>query len=94
MKRLLAMLSLAMSLCLLASSAAAADKVKGTVKQVDEKARTITFAAEGATKDEVLPVDKGVALERVKANAKAQLTVDGGVVKEIKEERARSAPGY
>ncbi len=94
MKRVSAFLCLVMSLCLLASSAAAADKVKGTVKQVDEKARTITFAAEGATKDEVLPVEKGVDLKAVQANAKAQLTIDGGVVKEIKAERARSAPGY
>jgi ABC-type glycerol-3-phosphate transport system substrate-binding protein len=94
MKRRSAFLSLALSLCFLASSAAAADKVKGTVKQVDEKARTITFAAEGAGKDEVLPVDKAVELKSVKPNAKVQLTVDGGVVKEIKAERARSAPGY
>jgi hypothetical protein len=94
MKRLIAVVSLAMSLCLLASSAVAADQVKGTIKQVDEKARTITFAKEGATKDEVLPVEKGVELKNVKANAKAQITVDGGVVKEIKPERARSAPGY
>jgi hypothetical protein len=94
MKRLFAFLCLVMSLCLLASSAAAADKVKGTVKQVDEKARTITFAADGATKEEVLPVEKGVDLGAVKANAKAQITIDGGVVKEIKAERARSAPGY
>ncbi len=94
MKRLTAFLCLAMSLCLLASSAVAADKVKGTIREVDEKARTIKFAAEGATKDEVLPVDKGVELKDVKANAKAQITLDGGVVKEIKPERARSAPGY
>jgi hypothetical protein len=85
---------LAMSLCLLATAALAADKLKGTVKQVDEKARTITFAAEGAAKEEVLPVDPAVALKDVKPNAKAQITVDGGVVKEIKPERARSAPGY
>jgi carbon monoxide dehydrogenase subunit G len=94
MTRRFASLCLALSLCLLASSAAAADKVKGTVKEVDEKARTLTFAAEGAGKDEVLPVEKGVELKGVKPNAKVQLTIDGGVVKEIKAERARSAPGY
>jgi hypothetical protein len=94
MKRCSALLCLVLSLCLLASPAAAADKVKGTVKAVDEKARTLTFAAEGAAKDEVLPVEKGVKLEGVKPNAKVQLTIDGGVVKEIKAERARSAPGY
>ncbi len=94
MKRVSAFLCLAVSLCLLATAAFAADKLKGTVKDVDEKARTITFAAEGASKDEVLAVDKGVELKDVKRNAKAQITVDGGVVKEIKPERARTAPGY
>jgi opacity protein-like surface antigen len=94
MKRLSAFVCVAMSLCLLASSAAAADKVKGTIKEVDEKARTIKFAAEGASKDEVLTVEKGVDLKSVKASAKAQITVEGGVVKEIKAERGRSAAGY
>ncbi len=78
--------------CLLLSSAAAAEKVKGTVKEVDQKASTIKFAREGASKEEVLPVDKAVDLKMVKRNAKAQITVDGGVVKEIKAER--SAGGY
>ncbi len=94
MKRVIAFVSLALSLCFLASSAVAADKVKGTIKEVDEKGRTIKFAAEGAARDEVLPVDAGVALKDVKPNAKARITVDGGVVKEIQPERARSAPGY
>ncbi len=94
MKKISVLVSLAMALFLFASSAAAADKVKGTIKGVDEKASTIKFAKEGASEDEVLTVDKGVDLKKVKPNAKAELTVDGGVVKEIKAEKRRTAPGY
>ncbi len=94
MKKLSALAALALSLLLLASSAVAAEKVKGTIKEVDEKASTIKFAKEGASEDEVLTVDKGVDLKKVKPNAKAELTVDGGVVKEIKAEKRRTAPGY
>jgi hypothetical protein len=85
---------LALSLCLLASPAAAAEKVKGTVKAIDEKARTIKFSAEGSSKEDTLAVDNAVDLKGVKSNMKAQVTVDGGVVKEIRPEGKRSAPGY
>ncbi len=94
MKKLSALVALALSLFLLASSAAAAEKVKGTVKEVDAKASKIKFAREGAGKEEVLEVDKGVDLKKVKANAKAEITVDGGVVKEIKAEAKSPVSGY
>ncbi len=94
MSKLSAFAGLALSLWLPASPAAAADKVKGTVKEIDEKARTIKFAAEGGGKEDVLAVDNAVDLKGVKANTKAQVTVDGGVVKEIKPEAKRRAPGY
>ena len=80
-------------LCLSASVAAAADTVKGMVKKVDDKAATITFAREGGDKEEVLAVDKGLDLKKVKAGAKAEVKLDGGVVKEIKQERPKAA-GY
>ncbi len=92
MKGLSGFARLAIALCLLVSSAAAADKVKGTVKEVDEKASTIKLAGDGG-KEEVLAVDKAVSLKDVKTNMKVQVTVDGGVVKEIKPEK-RAAAGY
>jgi len=94
MKRVSALVALVLSLCLFASVAAAADTMKGTIKKVDDKAGTITFAREGTTKDEVLTVDKSVDLKKVKAEAKAQITVDAGVVKEIKPEAKSRAAGY
>ncbi len=74
---------LSLLLCLSASVATAAETAKGTVKKVDDQAATITFARDGG-KEEVLKVDKAVDLKKVKANTKAQVTIDGGVVKEIK----------
>lgn len=93
MKKLSALVALALSLFLFASSAVAAEKLKGTIKAVDEKASTIKFAKDGGA-EEVLTVDKGVDLKKVKANAKAEITVDGGVVKEIKAEKKRATMGY
>ncbi len=75
--------ALSLLLCLAATVAAAAETAKGTVKKVDDQAATITFARDGG-KEEVLKVDKGVDLKKVKANSKAQVTIDGGVVKQIK----------
>ncbi len=82
MSRVRAVLA-ALLVCLFASVAFAAETAKGTVKKVDEQAATITFARDGG-KDEVLAVDKSVDLKKVKANTKAQITIDGGVVKQIK----------
>lgn len=81
-------------LCLSVSVAAAAETTKGTIKKVDDKAATITFAREGADKDEVLTVDKSVDLKKVKANTKAQVTLDGGVVTGIKPDAKARAAGY
>ena len=93
MRRALA-LAAASVLCLSASVAAAAETVKGTIKKVDDKSATITFAREGADKEEVLAVDESVDLKKLKANTKAQVTLDGGVVKGIKPEAKARAPGY
>ncbi len=93
MKKISALVALVLSLCLFTSVAGAADMVKGTIKKVDDKASTITFARQGTNKDEVLTVDKSVDLKKVKANAKAEITLEAGVVKEIKSEKAR-AGGY
>jgi carbon monoxide dehydrogenase subunit G len=92
MKKISAVLGMLLSLCLFVSSAAAAETKSGTIKAVDAKASSITFRANGAAADEVLKVDAAVDLKAVKANTKAQITVDAGVVKEIKAKA--SAPGY
>jgi hypothetical protein len=83
MRRAFALVVLLSSLTLLAP-AAAAETVKGTIRKVDEKASTISFARDGTRKEEVLAVDRSVKLKDVRANAKAEITIDGGVVKEIK----------
>jgi hypothetical protein len=92
MKKTLAIVALVSSF-LLASPASGAETVKGMIVKVDGAARTITFRKDRADQDEVLPVDASVKLDGVKANAKARLTVDGGVVKAVEPEKARAA-GY
>lgn len=90
MKKISALVALVMSLFLFAAPALAAEKMSGTVKAVDAAASKITFAKDGG-KEETLAVDKSVDLKKVKANQKAEITVDGGVVKAIK---AKAVMGY
>ena len=90
MKKISALVALALSLFLFASAAVAAEKMTGTVKAVDAAASTIKFAKDGG-KEETMQVDKSVDLKKVRANQKAEITVDGGVVKAIK---AKMVMGY
>jgi hypothetical protein len=91
MKKALATAALIASSFLFAP-AAAAETLTGTIVKVDAAARTITFRPE-KDKEAVLPVDPAVKLDAVKERAKAQITVDAGVVKAIKPDAPR-APGY
>lgn len=95
MKKISVVLGILLSLCLFVSAASAAETKSGTIKKVDAKASPITFRADGAKADEVLKVDAAVDLKAVKSRTKAQITVEEGVVKEIKPEEKKSpAPGY
>jgi hypothetical protein len=95
MRKVYAIVALVLASFFFLPIAAAAEKMKGTITQVDEKARTVTFSPEGSPQQQVLPVDKSVRLQDVKANVKAQLTVEAGVVKEIKAEGKKPpAAGY
>jgi hypothetical protein len=93
MKKIAAMIVASALVSLLSSTALAAETKSGTIKKVDAAARTITFRQDRADKDEVLKVDQAVDLKAVKAEAKAEVTVDDGVVKGIKAQRP-SAGGY
>lgn len=86
MKRIAVVLVVALALCLSVSLAFAGDAKSGVVKSVDEKAGTVVVTIDG--KDETLKADKGVDLGKVKEGKKVTVTVDGGVVKEIKEKKA------
>jgi hypothetical protein len=91
----LAIVALVSAAFLFASPAGAADTVEATIVKVDDAARTVTFRKERADKDEVAQVDKSVDLKSVRTSAKARITIDGGVVKEIKPvEKKQRAPGY
>ena len=69
----------------LAAIAFAADTQKGTIKGVDPNAGTITFCPEGTTTNTTLKADKSIDLSKVKPDTKAEVTLDKGTVKDIKE---------
>lgn len=73
----------------LASFAFASDMKTGTIKSVDAKAGTITFAPEGGGADMTLKAGAGVDLSKVKENSKASIAVENDTVKEIKEVKAK-----
>jgi hypothetical protein len=89
MKKIAAVLAVAVLVVSLVSLVYAAEAKKGTIKAVDAKAGTITFCAEGTTTDMTLKADKGVDLSKVKADTKAEIMVDKDTVKEIKEMKAK-----
>jgi Cu/Ag efflux protein CusF len=91
MRKFIALVA-SLMLFLSASAAAAAETVKGVVKKVDKKASTITFSREGTKDEQVLTVDKAVSLNKLRPYTKAEVTLDGDVVKEIKT--MGSAGGY
>jgi hypothetical protein len=76
MKKVAAVLAVAVMVVSLFSLAVAAEMKKGTVKAVDAKAGTVTFCAEGTTTDVVLKADKSVNLGAVKAGEKVEISVE------------------
>ena len=85
MKRSIAVLISVVLIVALASIAFAAEAQKGTIKGVDSKAGTITFCQEGTSDNITLKADKSIDLSKVKPDTKAEVTVDKGTVKDIKE---------
>ena len=89
MKKVAAVLVVAVLALSLVSLVFAAEAKMGTIKGVDAKAGTITFCPEGTSTDMTLKADKSVDLIKVKADTKAEIMVEKGTVKEIKEMKAK-----
>jgi len=85
MRRSVAVLIVVAFMVSLAGIAFAAEMQKGTIKAVDPKAGTITFCQEGTTNNITLKADKSIDISKVKPDTKAEVTVDMGTVKDIKE---------
>ena len=92
MKKVAAVLAVAVMVVSLFSLAVAAEMMKGTVKAVDAKAGTITFMADGAHADVVLKADKAVNLGAVKAGEKVEISVEKDTVMSLKAAPAKKAP--
>jgi len=84
MKKVAAVLAVAVMVVSLFSLVVAAEMKKGTVKAVDAKAGTMTFCAEGTNADVVLKADKSVDLGAVKAGEKVEISVEKDSVKSLK----------
>ncbi len=85
MKKSMLILTAVVLVLSVASAVFAAEQHKGTIKAVDPTVGTITFCPEGTTQDMTLKVDKSIDLGNLKPDTKAQVTVDKGTVKEVKE---------
>jgi len=88
MKKIAAVLAVAVLVVSMVSLVFAAESKTGTIKAVDAKAGTVVFCAEGG-KDETLKADKSVDLGKVKAGEKVTVSVDKDTVKEIKAAAAK-----
>lgn len=82
MKKVAAILAVAVLVVSLASLVFAGDAKKATIKSVDAKAGTIVLTIDG--KDETLKADKSVDLGKVKAGEKVEATVEKDTVMSIK----------
>jgi hypothetical protein len=89
MKKVAAVLVVVALALSLVSLVFAAEAKMGTIKSVDAKAGTITFCPEGTSSDMTLKADKSVDLSKIKADTKAEIMVEKGTVKEIKEMKAK-----
>jgi len=94
MKKVAAVLAVAVMVVSLFSLAVAAEMQKGTVKAVDAKAGTVTFCPEGSNTDVVLKADKSVDLGAVKAGEKVEISTEKDTVMSLKAAPAakRKAP--
>ena len=91
MKKVAAVLAVAVMVVSLFSLAVAAEMKKGTVKAVDAKAGTVTFCAEGTNADTALKADKSVNLGAVKVGDKVEISVEKDTVMSLKAAAAAPA---
>ena len=91
MKKVAAVLAVAVLVISLASLVFAGDAKKATIKSVDAKAGTIVLTIDG--KDETLKADKAVDLGKVKAGDKVEATVEKDTVTSLKAAKPKAAVG-
>jgi len=83
MKKVVAILVVAVLVVSMASLVFAAESKMGTIKSVDAKAGTVVFCAEGGTTDVTLTADKSIDLSKVTAGEKVHVTIDKNMLKHV-----------
>ena len=91
MKKVIAVLAMAVLVVALGSLAFAAEAKMGTIKSIDAKKHTVVFCPEGTTTDMTLKADKSVDLSKVKAGEKVEVSVEKNALKSVKTEAAAPA---
>jgi Cu/Ag efflux protein CusF len=91
MKKVTAVLAVAILVVALGSLAFAAEAKKGTIKSVDAKAGTVVFCPEGTTTDMTLKAGKHVDLSKVKAGDKVEASIEKEMLMHVKEAPAAPA---
>jgi preprotein translocase subunit YajC len=91
MKKVAAVLAVAVLVVSLVSFVFAADAKKGTIKSVDAKAGTVVLTEGG--KDATLNADKSVDLGAVKAGDKVEVTVEKDTIMTLKKAKPKAAVG-
>jgi len=92
MKKVSAVLAVAVLVVSLVSLVFAAGAMKATIKGVDAKAGMIVYTGEDG-KDTTMNVDKSVNLEKVKVGDKVVITVEKDMVTKMKPGRSKQAVG-
>jgi Cu/Ag efflux protein CusF len=92
MKKVLAILAVAVLVVSMVSLVFAAGPMKATIKGVDAKAGTIVYTGEDG-KDMTMTADKSVDLGKVKAGDKVMITVEKDMVMSVKAAKSKAAVG-
>ena len=78
-----AVVALVVSLTSFAFAAGMESMQKGTIKNVDAKAGTVVFCAEGGSKDVTLKADKSVDLANLKTGEKVEVSIENNTLMHV-----------
>jgi Cu/Ag efflux protein CusF len=92
MKKVLAVLAVAVLVVSMVSLVFAAGPMKATIKSMDAKAGTMVYTGEDG-KDMTMTVDKSVDMGKMKAGDKVMITVEKDMVMSVKAAKSKAAVG-
>ncbi len=91
MKKVAAVLTVAVLVVVLSSLAFAAEAKMGTIKSIDAKTHTVVFCPEGTTTDMKLKAGKHVDISKIKAGDKVEASIEKDMLTGVKAAPAAPA---